>query len=135
VPTHSVQKSTGDQGVDVGFGYLKQVAAKPALTPIPHSFHAERAGAAVCERTGFCICGLRNRDHKHDQHFNWQIIHAFELFVTTYNTASKYCLSDLFFNAAGVAMKGLSGIILRIGAVLLGAAAYALIGMAIAAAG
>ena len=62
MPTHSVQKSTGDQGVNVGLGYLKQVAAKPALTPIPHSFHAERAGAAVCQRTG-CSCGLENRDH------------------------------------------------------------------------
>jgi hypothetical protein len=97
VPTHSVQKSTGDQGVNVGLGYLKQVAAKPALTPIPHSFHAERAGAAVCERTG-CSCGLRNRDHKQfikDRQLNRSIIPDFELFVTTYRAALDYslCLS------------------------------------------
>ena len=47
VPTHAVQKPTGDQRVNVGFGHLKQVAAKATLTPIPHSFHAERAGAAI----------------------------------------------------------------------------------------
>jgi hypothetical protein len=63
VTTHSVQKSTGDQGVNVGFGYLKQVAAKPTLPTFAHSFHANGAGAAVCERTGFCSCGLENRDH------------------------------------------------------------------------
>jgi hypothetical protein len=59
VTTHSVQKSTGDQGVDVGFGYLKQVAAKSTLPTFAHSLHAERAGAAVFERTG-CSCGMRN---------------------------------------------------------------------------
>jgi hypothetical protein len=37
--------------------------------------------------------------------------------------------------AGGAAMKGITGIILRVGTVLFGTAAYALIGMAIAAAG
>ena len=32
VPTHAVQKPTGDQRVNVGFGHLKQVAAKATLT-------------------------------------------------------------------------------------------------------
>ena len=136
VTTHSVQKSTGDQGVNVGFGYLKQVAAKSTLPTFAHSLHAERAGAAVFERTG-CSCGLRNRDHKQfikDRQLNRSIIPDFELFVTTYRAALDYSLSIL--NPAGdAAMKGVNGIILRIGAVVFGAAAYVFIGIALAAAG
>jgi len=106
------------------------------LTTFAHSFHAERAGAAVCERTG-CSCGLRNRDHKQfikDRQLNRSIIPDFELFVTTYRAALDYSLSIL--NPAGdAAMKGVNGIILRIGAVVFGAAAYVFIGIALAGAG
>jgi hypothetical protein len=136
VTTHSVQKSTGDQGVNVGFGYLKQVAAKPTLTPIPHSFHAERAGAAVCERTG-CSCGLKNRGHKQfikDRQLNRSIIPGFELFVTTQRAI--WTILSVYPKCGGdAAMKGVNGIILRIGAVVFGAAAYVFIGIALAAAG
>jgi hypothetical protein len=47
VTTQAVQETSGDKRVDVGLAYLKQVAAISSLTAFPHSFHAERAGAAV----------------------------------------------------------------------------------------
>lgn len=49
---------------------------------------------------------------------------------------SNYYPLELPYAAGGAAaMKGIKGIILRVGTVLFGTAAYALIGMAIAAAG
>ena len=57
VSTHAVQKAAGDQGVNVGFGDLKQVAAKSPLPTFAHSLHADGAGATVRhfgKRTAFC---------------------------------------------------------------------------------
>jgi len=79
-----------------------------------------------------------NRDHYillNSRSFNQGIIRAFELFVTTYHRLSNYYPLGLFLWAGGTAMKGISGIILRGVTVVFGTAVYALIGMAIAAAG
>src|ERR1700730_11725298 len=65
--THAIQKSAGDERVDVGLGYLDLEAAKSSLTTFAHPLHADGAGATVwlrSERTGFCSYELRNRDHK-----------------------------------------------------------------------
>jgi hypothetical protein len=64
------------------------------------------------------------------------ILLDFQLFVTTYVWALRY-FNWTFFETMrrGAAMKGIKGTILRIGTVLFGTAAYARIGMAIAAAG
>jgi hypothetical protein len=67
VPTHAIQKSAGDQGVDVGVAYLKQVTAKPTSTTFTQPLHADRTCAAVwlrSQRTGVCSYGLRNQNYQ-----------------------------------------------------------------------
>ena len=71
-----------------------------------------------------------------DRQLNENIIPAFKLFVTTYPSNFKLLSARTSLCGGGAAaMKGIKGIILRVGTVLLGTAAYALIGMAITAAG
>jgi hypothetical protein len=64
------------------------------------------------------------------------ILATLQLLVTDSVSALVY-FNCTFFKTMrrGAAMKGIKGTILRIGTVLFGTAAYALIGMAIAAAG
>jgi hypothetical protein len=47
----------------------------------------------------------------------------------------EYYALHLFLTAGGATMKGIGGIILRVGTVLFGTAAYAFIGIALATAG